>query len=213
METSLDINLAILAGEKGLETPTQNLLNWLKTAYGGNPMNVSVYATKEGVLGTLSIVYHRIEDRPGIRDGMPQYKNDAQVIFDKALEYGVVSKDLVLNSGFSVRLKCLQKDIASRILRSLDANDFKAMRAKIGNPDIGVIMIFGGYLRIFFDTNAMRDKYKQDQSFLKRCESVYADVLKIKDPEGYVEENPGISFESEDELQNGCGGNLWHFFK
>ena len=212
LQTTKD-GLAILAGEMRPDAKTQCLLDWIKKTYGGAPINIGVHSSDTGVLGTLSVTYHRNEHAPGFRGGDPKYVSDAQKIYDQAVECGVISADTILSSGFSVRAVSMQRNLADNIIKTVWNSERKSIEAEIANPDIFMLLFSFGLLRVFFETDSLRDKYKCDEPFLAHCRSVWHKAIKAQDPDNYVTNLPGVSVESEQELCERYNGNLFHYFK
>ena len=205
--------LAILAGDMRPDAKVQCLLDWIKKAYGGAPINIGVHSSDKGVLGTLSVTYHRDEDSPEFRSGYPKYVSDAQKIYDQALACGVISADTVLSAGFTVRGISMQRDLSDAIVSKVCGEQLKDIEAQIANPDVFMLLYSFGWVRVFFATDSLRDKYKCDEPFLAHCRDVLHKAIKAQDPDAYVTNLPGVSVESEQELRERYDGNLFHYFK
>ena len=187
-------------------------LDWLKASFGGAPLDVYLHVPKNGVLGTISVVFWDLPERGTFRGGLPKYRNNAAEALLMAHETGLLRDVLALNLHVSVRQVYLRREMAGRVVRKLPYEAFADVVKKLDTPGVTRIIVAVGSFRIFFNDDALMKK-NETPEFKALAEHLLKAVMSAHDTMGFTQHFPGIYLESETELEEAYGGNQWQYFK
>jgi hypothetical protein len=204
----------IKQGKAHLAAPFGELASWISSTWHVTVLN-AIYDERDSQCAPrLQIILERQSDAARFHDGLNFDEEMQRAVKSKFLE--IIGRDNVARfdvDGLFVVFSAFAPLALEEADSKIPDKELKALKVRIGNPDLWEISRSFGNVTFFFFTDAQAKHYEAEG---KRTEyaRMYFDLLKLHDEFGYLEGNEyTIAFDSKQNFDENYHSNWFYYYR